>query len=148
MTSEAKPIIVLVGVDTKNFRLMDVYIGEQYDLFPVDLIQSLDLIGFPRNVMIFIVDTDNPRVKRIEILEKIKTDDLFLNIPVIGLSLKKHFAEMTKGEKWQFNDILLMPCGMEDMLTRIDIWVKTSELIRDEHPDGITYALEDSQQKM
>lgn len=142
MSSECLPIIVLVGLDTKTFELIDSFIGKKYLLYPVDQMDSMDLIGFPQNVILFMVDTDNPLIKRALIIEKIKTTEFFENIPIIGLSLKQHYAEMTKDDKWNFNDILLMPCGTEDMLTRIDIWIKTYETICNEEAVGKTFSLE------
>ncbi len=145
MNSECKPIIVLVGLDTKTFQVIDIYIGKRYFLYPVDQIDSLDLIGFPQNVILFMVDTDNPRIKRNLIIQKIKETELFENIPIIGLSLKQHYAEMTKDDKWNFNDILLMPCGTEDLLTRIDIWIKTYETLCDDDTEMKSFSVESSQ---
>ncbi|UYP48692.1 hypothetical protein NEF87_004977 [Candidatus Lokiarchaeum ossiferum] len=141
MSSECLPIIVLIGLDTKNFELIDSFIGSKYLLYPVDQVDSMELIGFPQNVILFMVDTDNPLIRRDLIIEKIKTTEFFENIPIIGLSLKQHYAEMTKDDKWNFNDILLMPCGTEDMLTRIDIWIKTYETICNE-TGGKSFSLE------
>ena len=144
MSSDSLPIIVLVGLDTKIFELINSFIGKNYLLFPVDQIDSLDLIGFPQNVILFMVDTDNPRIKRNLIIQKIKMSEFFENIPIIGLSLKQHYAEMAKDDKWKFNDILLMPCNTEDLLTRIDIWIKTYVSICDDEPKSHSFSLESS----
>ena len=68
-----------------------------------------------------------------------------MNTPFIGLSLKRHYTEMSEEERFEFQDILLLPARTEDILTRIDIWVKTSEIIMDDATSSKTYALDDIQ---
>jgi len=145
MTSEAQPIIVLCGLETPIYDLLELYIGEKYLLFPVDFIASLDFLQ-NHQVLLFIINSDKRSFSH-EVIQKIKEDENFMNTPFIGLSLKRHFSEMSETERYEFQDILLLPARTEDILTRIDIWVKTSEIIMEDaiQKEGKTFALNDIQ---
>ena len=141
MTSEVQPIIVLCGLETPIYDLLELYIGEKYLLFPVDFIASLDFLG-NHNVLLFIINSDKRHFSK-EVIQKIRESETFVNVPFIGLSLKRHFTEMSEQERFEFQDILLLPARTEDILTRIDIWVKTSEIIMDDATPSKTFALDE-----
>ncbi len=133
MSPECLPIIVLVGVETKTFDLIESYIGHEYEVFPIDSLNNLDAIESGANIILFMVNSDNVRSETKKIIEKIHSHENLQNIPMIGLSLKKHYPEMEIKERYGYEDILLMPCGTDDLLTRINIWAKTYErLCKDE----------------
>ena len=143
MTTKVQPIIVLAGLETPIYDLLELYIGDKYLLFPVDFIASLDFLR-NHNVILFIINSDRKKFSR-DVIQKIKENENFMNTPFIGLSLKRHYTEMSEEERFEFQDILLLPARTEDILTRIDIWVKTSEIIMDDATSSKTYALDDIQ---
>ena len=142
MESLNLPKIALVGIETDLYKKLDEHIGRRYNLLPIEHLDSLDLIGFPDDILLFIIDTDNPRIDREDILENIKETSYCENIPIIGLALKRHFGNMPSEERWNYEDILLMPCNTEDLLTRIDIWIKTYQIMCSEDTRAKSYSVD------
>ena len=91
MSSEKLPIIVLIALNVKTFKVLDEFIGHKYLLLPIDRMHSLEIIHFPQNVLLFMVDTDNPEVDSKAIVTNVKSSSLFENVPIIGLSLEKGY---------------------------------------------------------
>jgi hypothetical protein len=143
MASEIQPIIVLCGLETPLYNLLESFLSQKYLLFPVDFIASLDFLQ-NHQVLLFIINSDKRSFSH-DVIQKIKENENFMNTPFIGLSLKRHFSEMSHEERYEFQDILLLPARTEDILTRIDIWVKTSEIIMDDSTPSKTFALDDLQ---
>ncbi len=135
--------IVLIGLDEKMIQILGEYIGNRYRLLAVNKEFSIDrLDSYKDSINLFLIDTDQPFISIEGLMERLNSSADYQSIPKIGLALKKHFASMGSGEKRMFDDILLMPCGNEDLLTRIDIWQKTFEIISNGSQASKTYALD------
>ncbi|MHA1610759.1 MAG: hypothetical protein ACTSVZ_13305 [Promethearchaeota archaeon] len=134
--------IVLIAVDTKFFEILDSHLKFQYTIIPLDNFDSIDILDPSWNIKLFIINTDRPWIGLELILEKLKHSEYYQNIPAIGLSLKQHFKQIENRIRHQFEDILLMPCGAEDLLTRVDIWVKTYELVCQDNPKSQSFQID------
>lgn len=139
---DKKPVIILVGIETKIYEYLDTFIGAQYLLFPVDQVDQFENIAENMDIRLFLIDTDKPWLGIKEILEKIKSSSIFQNIPVIGLALKKHFKEMEIHEKHLYEDFLLIPCSNEDLLTRIEVWTRTYGVMCKDEIQKKTFSLD------
>ncbi len=134
--------IVLIAVDAKFFEILDSHLRFQYSIIPLDNFDSIDILDPSWNIKLFIINTDRPWIGLELILEKLKHSEYYQNIPAIGLSLKQHFRQIDDRIRHQFEDIMLMPCGAEDLLTRVDIWVKTYELVCQDDPQSKSFQVD------
>lgn len=140
---EGKPTIVLVAVEPKIYKYLDNFIGRRYQLFPVDHVDDYSTLKDKINICLFLLDTDKTWLGTREIMTKIKNSPSFHNIPVIGLALKQHFSEMPAEEKHKYEDFLLIPCSNEDLLTRIEVWTRTYDIMCEEKEITKTYTLDE-----
>ena len=137
-----KPMIVLVGIETKIFKYLDQFIGKKFQLFPVDHVDDYNSLDASMNIRLFLLDVDKEWLGTHEIMHKIKSNSMFHNIPVIGLALKKHFSKLPLDEKHLYEDFLLLPCGNEDLLTRIEVWTKTYGIMCEDRTVQKTFSLD------
>ena len=138
-----KPTIVLVGVEPKIYEYLDTFIGNKFQLFPVDRVDIYDTLAAEMDIRLFLLDTDKKWLGTKEIMSKIKSNSDFHNIPVIGLALKKHFSEMEIHEKHLYEDFLLIPCSNEDLLTRIEVWTRTYGIMCEDKVAKKTFSLDE-----
>ncbi|MHA1777453.1 MAG: hypothetical protein ACTSWC_11810 [Promethearchaeota archaeon] len=134
--------IILIATDSKFFEILDSHLNSKYNIIPLDNFDSLDLLSPNWNIKLFLINTDRPWIGLQNILDKIKSSEHFMNIPAIGLSLKKHYHDIDEKVKYMFEDILLMPCGAEDLLTRVDVWIKTYNVVCSDEIKPITFHVE------
>ncbi|MHA1646497.1 MAG: hypothetical protein ACTSVU_00955 [Promethearchaeota archaeon] len=134
--------IVLIAIETKMFEILDNFIGNKYVLYPIDNYDSLDMLDPSLNIKLFLINSDKPWLGIVEIIDSIKNNESYQNVPLIGLSMKKHFPEMPFDERYKFEDIMLMPCSYEDLLTRIEVWVKTYNVMSGDDKKGHTYLVD------
>lgn len=131
--------IILLATDQKFFEILDSHLNSHYNIIPLDNFDSIDILDPSWNIKLFFLNTDRPWLGLNEILDKIKDSEYYQNIPVIGLALKQHYQEIDSQIRHKFEDILLMPCGAEDLLTRVDIWVKTYDVVCNDEPKSQTF---------
>ena len=135
--------IVLIAIEPKMFEILDNFIGSKYILYPIDNYDSLDMLDPSLNIKLFIINSDKPWLGIKNIIDSIKNNDHYQNVPLIALSMEKHFPEMPFDERYKFEDIMLMPCSYEDLLTRIEVWVKTYDVISGDDKKGHTYLVDE-----
>ncbi|WP_457558699.1 hypothetical protein [Candidatus Harpocratesius sp.] len=133
--------IILIATDLKFYEILDSHLKFLYNIIPLDNFDDIDVLDPSWNIKLFFLNTDRPWIGLKDILEKIKESEYYMNIPVIGLSLKQHYHEIEEKVKHMFEDILLMPCGSEDLLTRVDIWIKTYNLLCSDEIESRTFQI-------
>lgn len=139
------PSIVLIAVDSKIYEYLDDFIGNKYQVVAVDNISDFNLLfdGTIKNIYLFMIDTDHPWLGTQDLIKRIKTTQITQNIPIIGLALKKHFPDMPPEDRHQLEDILLLPCGNEDLLTRVELWARTYDIMCQNGEHTATFTMED-----
>ena len=120
-----KPTIVLIGLNEKMITLLTTYLSDKYHFLAIHNQFSLKKLKNYKKIQLFIMDVDQVYVKIDEVIGKLKEHEKYKVVPKIGLSLKKHHKTMDPEIRNKFDDFILMPCGNEDLLTRIDVWIKT-----------------------
>ena len=137
------PTIVLIGLSQKMINIITAYLSNKYHFLAINQDFNLKQLKNYTKIQLFIIDVDQVFVKVDEVVEKINQDSELKNIPKIGLSLKTHHALMKYGRRCSFEDFILMPCGNEDLLTRIDVWIKTYQsLMMPQKVEEKTYSLD------
>ena len=94
----------------------------KYDTKEQDCIEKMKSM---RNVVLVMVNSDSVPDKMEKVCEEIKQCDDLKNIPILGFAHKKHVTKMPPSMRFNLNDIILTPTGCEDILNRIDVWIKT-----------------------
>ncbi|MHA1795701.1 MAG: hypothetical protein ACTSUK_06280, partial [Promethearchaeota archaeon] len=92
--------IILIATDSKFFEILDSHLNSKYNIIPLDNFDSLDLLSPNWNIKLFLINTDRPWIGLQNILDKIKSSEHFMNIPAIGLSLKKHYHDIDEKVKY------------------------------------------------
>ncbi len=138
-----KPTIVLVAIESKIYDYLNQFIGTEYQLFPVDHVDDFSSLAINMDICLFLLDTDKTWLGTKEIMQEIKSNPNFHNIPVIGLALKQHFSKMSLEEKHHYEDFLLIPCSNEDMLTRIEVWTRTYKIMCRTNGKNKKYSLDE-----
>ena len=124
-----QPTIVLIGLDQKMISIITAYLANKYHFLAINHDFSIKQIKHYTKIQLFIIDVDQVFVKVDDVVEKINADPELKDIPKIGLSLKAHHSIMNEKRRKSFEDFILMPCGNEDLLTRIDVWIKTYQTL-------------------
>ena len=140
--SETIPIIITFGMETSLNDILQVYLQDKYQLIRIQQDISLQYIQMYENVMLLIINSDQPWVRNSNLVKKIQQENLFQNVPIIGLCLKKYFKDMKKSERYLYDDILLLPCNNEDFLTRIEVWTNTAEFLMNYEEESKTFSLD------
>ena len=133
--------LLLVGVTPSLAQVLGAYIGNKFRIIAINREFSLEELESYSNLQLILIDTDQFQVKIPELMKTLRMDSKYRDIPTIGLALRQHFAKMSPELKVQFEDIILMPCSNEDLLTRIDVWIMTFRTIQS-HVDAKSYALD------
>jgi response regulator RpfG family c-di-GMP phosphodiesterase len=134
--------IVLIGVENNLIQVIAAYIGDKYRFIAINRNFDVTQLQTYSNIILFIVDTDCVYLDVEELINQIKSKTEYQNIPAIGLSFKQHFAQMSASFRNKFEDFLLKPMGNEDLLTRIEVWVRTFEIVNSEEVQAKTYSLD------
>ena len=140
--SENIPIIITFGLETSLDGILQVYLQKKYHIIRIQKDISLQYIKMYENVILLIINSDQPWIRNSNLLKKIHQDDLFQNVPIIGLCLKKYYKSMENSEKFLYDDILLLPCNNEDILTRIEVWTNTAEFLKNYKEESKTFSLD------
>ena len=122
--------------------ILQVYLQDKYQLIRIQQDISLQYIQMYENVMLLIINSDQPWVRNSNLVKKIQQENLFQNVPIIGLCLKKYFKDMKNTERYLYDDILLLPCNNEDFLTRIEVWTNTAEFLMNYEEESKTFSLD------
>ncbi|MCP4764037.1 MAG: hypothetical protein GY870_19850 [archaeon] len=137
--SKSLPVIVIIGLNEKTIQILGSYIAKKYYLLVFNHNFSIQRLESFKDITLFLVNTDCFWIKIPEILNTLQENETYQNIPTIGLALKRHFSKMPQEERILYEDIVAMPCSTEDLLSRIDVWVRTHELIKEDR--GIAKAV-------
>ena len=129
-------------METSLDNILQVYLQDKYHLIRIQKKISLQYIKKYENVMLLIINSDQPWIRNSNLLKKIHQDNLFQNVPIIGLCLKKYYKKMENSEKFLYDDILLLPCNNEDILTRIEVWTNTAEFLMNYEEGSKTFSLD------
>jgi len=140
--TETIPIIITFGIETSLDDILQVYLQKKYHLIRIQKDISLQYIKMYENVMLLIINSDQPWVINSNLVKKIHHENLFLNVPIIGLCLKKYFKNMENSERYLYDDILLLPCNNEDILTRIEVWTNTAEFLQNYEYESKTFSID------
>ena len=136
------PIIITFGIETSLDNILKVYLQDKYHIIRIQKKISLQYIKMYENVILLIINSDQPWIRNSNLLKKIHQDNLFQNVPIIGLCLKKYFKNMKNPERYLYDDILLLPCSNEDILTRIEVWTNTAEFLMNYEEESKTFSLD------
>ena len=134
--------IILLGVENTLIQIIAAYLGDKYRFIAINRNFDIKHLHTYSNIILFIIDTDSVYLDLDTLVKEIKSSADYQNIPTIGLSLKQHFAKMEPRFRNLFEDFLLKPMGNEDLLTRIEIWVRTFEIVNSEEAQTKTYSLD------
>ncbi len=140
--SETIPIIITFGIETSLDNILQVYLQDKYHLIRIKKEISFQYLKMYENVVLLIINSDQPWIRNSNLVKKIQQENFFSNIPIIGLCLKKYFKEMENSERYLYDDILLLPCNNEDFLTRIDVWINTAEFLINYEQESKTFSLD------
>ncbi len=140
--SENIPIIITFGMETTLNDILQVYLQNKYLLIRIQQEISFQYIKMYKNVMLLIINSDAPWIRSSKLIHKIQQENLFQNVPIIGLCLKKYFKNMENSERYLYDDILLLPCNNEDILTRIEVWTNTAEFLMNYKEESKTFSLD------
>ena len=140
--TETIPIIITFGIETSLDDILQVYLQNKYQIIRIQKDISLQYIKMYENVMLLIINSDQPWVINSNLVKKIHHENLFLNVPIIGLCLKKYFKNMENSERYLYDDILLLPCNNEDILTRIEVWTNTAEFLQNYEYESKTFSID------
>lgn len=75
--------------------------------------------GQPRKPDVILLDINMPRVDGFEVLETIKRDDKFKNIPVIMLTTTDNQREIDRSYKLGANSYITKPVAFDDFIEKI-----------------------------
>jgi len=134
--------IVLIGVDNNLIQVIAAYLGDKYRFIAINRKFDIRQLQSYSNIILFIIDTDCVFLEVEALVFEIKSTPTYQNIPAIGLSFKQHFAQMNPAFRNQFEDFLLKPMGNEDLLTRIEVWVRTFEIVNNDEVHAKSYSLD------
>ncbi len=140
--SENIPIIITFGIETSLNDILQVYLQNKYHIIRIQQEISFQYIKLYKNVMLLIINSDQPWIRNSKLVKKIQQENLFSNVPIIGLCLKKYFKNMKNSERYLYDDILLLPCNNEDFLTRIDVWTNTADFLKNYEEESKTFSLD------
>lgn len=140
--SETIPIIITFGMETSLDDILQVYLQGKYHIIRIQQDISLKYIKMYENVMLLIINSDQPWIRNSNLVKKIQQENLFQNVPIIGLCLKKYFKNMENSERYLYDDILLLPCNNEDILTRIEVWTKTADFLKNYKEDSKSFSID------
>ena len=107
--------------------ILSIFLANDFRFVAINHEFSTSQLPYYEYIKLFIIDVDQPFINVEKVLNDLDSDPNYRNIPRIGLSLKKHHASLPPKIRKKFQDFVLMPCGNEDLLTRIEVWIKTFE---------------------
>ena len=136
------PIIITFGMETPLDDILQVYLQNKYHLIRIQQDISLQFIKMYKNVILLLINSDQPWIRNSNLIKKIQQENIFQNVPIIGLCLKKYFKNMVNSERYLYDDILLLPCNNEDLLTRIEVWTTTAKFLKNYKEKSKTFSID------
>ena len=140
--AENSPIIITFGMESSLNDILQLYLQKKYHLIRIQKEISLQYIRMYENVMLIIINSDQPWIRNSNLIKKIQNENIFQDVPIIGLCLKKYFKNMENSERYLYDDILLLPCNNEDFLTRIEVWTNTAEFLMNYENKPKTFSID------
>ena len=140
--AENSPIIITFGMESSLTDILQLYLQNKYHLIRIQKEISLQYIRMYENVMLILINSDQPWIRNSNLIKKIQNENIFQDVPIIGLCLKKYFKNMDKSERYLYDDILLLPCNNEDFLTRIEVWTNTAEFLMNYENEPKTFSID------
>jgi hypothetical protein len=132
--------IVLIGLEEKMIQYISDHLSLKNRIIAINEDFTIKQLSSYLDIIIFLVNTDQVKMNVGLLLSNIKNDVRYHNIPVIGLSLKQHYCEFPPENRKYCEDIVLMPCGGEDLLQRISLWTNTYKIVQNNDFDTKTYS--------
>ena len=119
------PSIVLVGLTPDLRNNIVLHLGKSCNIVEIQHRFSIQAFSVIPNLNLILFDIDQMNIKIEDLIEPVKAHDVYCKIPVIALAMKRHYDDFSMNLKKKFDDIILLPTNMEEMLTRIDVWIQT-----------------------
>jgi hypothetical protein len=130
MSFRQNTTILLIGVATMFRKDLVTHLGNSFNFVEVQTKFSSKALGLIPNINLIFFDLDQMNIEYLPFHKEIKALERYNKIPIIGLAMKKHVDEINPELKANLDDLILLPTGMEDVLTRVDLWVKTYKNMR------------------
>lgn len=121
--------IVLIGTNKETNKIFEQHLSKKYKFLQYLKEFDFDSLSEHDNILLFIMDVDQPWIPADETVKLIKFHPKYQNIPVIGMALKNHFKNLEESMRPYFEDFILIPNSWEDMLVRIEVWVNTYRVV-------------------
>ncbi len=111
-----KPKIAVVEDNPDNRLLMEVLLEDEYEISEYET-GAEAVAGLPENVPdLVLLDISLPGMDGTEVLEWIRSQDEFVDLPVIALTAHAMSGDREKYLEMGFNDYLTKPIIDEDLL--------------------------------
>jgi PleD family two-component response regulator len=126
---ENLPTILVIGLEGDNINILASFLEMAFNFHFLKKNESLDSIPSMESVSVILINLDNPMFKSLSLLTEFNKHEIFQNVPKLGFTHRKFATEMKPEIKMQCDDIILVPYNCEDLMQRIDVWIKTFEVI-------------------
>lgn len=114
------PRMLIVDNDDDTRELMEVTLGERYEIVTArDGIQAIDCIVQYQPDLI-LLDIMMPRMNGYQMLQSIRRNPAYKNLPVIVVSAKATKRDQAYVERLGSNDFLPKPFSVEELLKRVE----------------------------
>jgi hypothetical protein len=123
--------IIFIGATKELMQIIDAYLRGKHSFVNFEKHFQIDSLQSWSDIVLFVMNIDQPWISIDESVRLLKLHPLYENIPVLGMALKQHIGKLGACDRYAFEDIILMPNSWEDMLTRIEVWVKTYQSIKE-----------------
>jgi len=127
-----KDYIVCIGISEDILRVISSYFGKYSNFLLINHKFNINQLDSCENISIFVINMNIEWENIFLVINSLKNDLKYKNIPMIGFCNKKFEKEIPTELQLKFEDIILIPTKIEEILTRLEVWVKTSELINRE----------------
>jgi response regulator RpfG family c-di-GMP phosphodiesterase len=133
--------IVLIGTDKETNKIFSQHLIRKYKFLEFGKTFDIDQLAEHDNILLFIMNVDQPWIPADETVRQIKMHPKFQNVPLIGMALKQHFKNINDSIRIYFEDFILIPNSWEDMLVRVEVWINTYKVVALEEIEKSTFSL-------
>jgi hypothetical protein len=133
--------ICLIGVNPDLIQILAAYVGHKYRIIAINRQFDIRQLDVYDNILLFIYNSDQFDIDALEFLTKIRENLKYREIPIIALALKLHFYKTPLEIRNQFEDIILLPTSNEDILTRVEVWICTYNMMTNQDISSKTFSL-------
>lgn len=126
---ENLPTIVVIGLEGDNINILASFLEGAFNFHFMQKNESLDSIPIMDSVSVILLNLDNPQFKSLPLLNELNKHPYYQNVPKLGFTYRKFANQMKPELKMQCDDIILVPYNCEDLMQRIDVWIKTFEVV-------------------